>query len=407
MTKTQAIDYGSIPYHKRYDYEYNPPIPLKRVGIVSTLFIPPLVNSSTKYLTVGPKVKDWTFGYHLLHVMGKMDNVKEIQASTARPSALPKDAFHVPETFDRDPKVVEFLRQRAPGEWPDVADNITKQIYGEWIYRQEDTDPELYPFIHKQQKPFDKVLLLIHGGAFVLGSAQMYRRQAYDYTQNTDAAVFTISYRLAPQNPYPCPLIDCVSAYIHLLQNYDSSEIVMMGDSAGGSLVLSTILVLKDMGIRVPAGAVCLSPWVDLTHSFPSFQSNHGIDYLPDMPKDPRLLDRKHYYAANEYLDLPYVSPIWQTDFSGFPPLLIQVGTAEKLCDEVVAFAKKASSFGNSVILETYASHVHTFQIFKFSKGAKAAVERINSWIKNLTAISEFKHYDFDGNYLKEDSFAT
>ncbi|KAJ3259309.1 hypothetical protein HK103_002507 [Boothiomyces macroporosus] len=403
----QAFDYSSIPYHKRYDYEYKPPTPLKRAGMVSALFIPPIVKSSARYFTLGPKLKDWTLGYHvaLLHVMGKMDNVKEIQTSTARPSALPKDAFYVEEYFSRSSNVVEFLKQRAPGEWPDVADEIQEKVYGEWIYRQEDTDPEMYPFIHKQRKPFDKVLLLIHGGAFVLGSAPMYRRNAYDYTQNTDAAAFTISYRLAPQNPYPCPLIDCVSAYIHLLEKFDASKIILMGDSAGGSLVLSTILVLRDMGIKVPAGAVCLSPWVDLTHSFPSFQANHGIDYLPDMPKDPRLLDRKHFYAANEFLDLPYVSPIWATDFSNFPPFLIQVGTAEKLHDEVVAFAKKVSKdSGNKVVLETYESHVHTFQILKFAQGAKAAISRIAKWIMDSPKTSEYKLYDFNGSYLKDGS---
>ncbi|KAJ3324764.1 hypothetical protein HDV06_006072 [Boothiomyces sp. JEL0866] len=411
MAKVEpAVDYNGIPYYKRYDYEYKPPSPLKRAAMVTSLFIPPIVKACTKYFAVGPKLKDWTLGYHvavttLLHVMGKMNNVKEIQASTARPSALPKDAYYEEEHFNRDSKVVEFLKKKAPGEWPDVANDISEPVYGEWIYRQEDSDPELFPFIHKQRKDFDKILLLIHGGAFVLGSAPMYRRNAYDYTQNTSAAAFTISYRLAPQNPYPCPLIDCVSAYLHLLETYDSSKIILMGDSAGGSLALSTILVLRDMGIKAPAGAVCLSPWVDLTHSFPSFQSNHGIDYLPDMPDDPRLLDRKHFYTANEYLGLPYVSPIWATDFTNFPPLLIQVGTAEKLHDEVIAFGKKvAKESGNKVVLETYESHVHTFQILKFAQGAIAAVDRITKWIESATKISEYKHYDFSGNYLKDGS---
>jgi acetyl esterase/lipase len=164
------------------------------------------------------------------------------------------------------------------------------------------------------------------------------------------------NYRLAPQNPYPCALIDVVSGYLHLLKTYPSSKIILAGDSAGGGLVLATLFVLRDMVEELPAGAVCLSPWVDLSHSFPSFHENNIYDYLPKM-KDSRKGTRFQYYTSNENLMHSYVSPIWSDNFNDLPPFLIQVGGIEQLYDEVIELAKKLSSAPfnpPSVVLDVY-----------------------------------------------------
>ena len=88
-------------------------------------------------------------------------------------------------------------------------------------------------------------------------------------------------YRLAPQFPFPCGLHDCLAAYMYLLTVQDPSTILLAGDSAGAGMVVSMLVTMRDQGIPLPAGAILISPWVDLTHSFPSVAGDSPMDYIP------------------------------------------------------------------------------------------------------------------------------
>ncbi|KAE8354649.1 Alpha/Beta hydrolase protein [Aspergillus coremiiformis] len=88
-------------------------------------------------------------------------------------------------------------------------------------------------------------------------------------------------YRLAPQFPFPCSLHDCLAAYLFLLNAHKPEEIIFAGDSAGGGMALSLLVILRDQGLPLPAGAILISPWVDLTHSFPSIVGDNPGDYIP------------------------------------------------------------------------------------------------------------------------------
>lgn len=121
-------------------------------------------------------------------------------------------------------------------------------------------------------------------------------------------------------------------------------------------MVLTVLQIIRDMGLPNPAGGFCLSPWLDLTHSFPSFQLNHLTDYIPHQINDSRLGTRLQYYAPNNYLHHPYVSPIFSDNLKGLPPLLFQTGGAEKLLDEIVTMAEKIREQNGShnITLEVY-----------------------------------------------------
>jgi acetyl esterase/lipase len=73
-----------------------------------------------------------------------------------------------------------------------------------------------------------------------------------------------------------------LAVYLHLLdEKHDPNTIILAGDSAGGGMVLSMLVTLRDQGIPLPAGAILISPWVDLTHSFPSLGGDGKMDYIP------------------------------------------------------------------------------------------------------------------------------
>lgn len=86
------------------------------------------------------------------------------------------------------------------------------------------------------------------------------------------AKAFSPSYRLAPQFPFPCQLHDALTAYLYLTEEaqIQPSQIIVSGDSAGGGTALALLCVLRDRGLPMPAGGCLISPWLDMTHSFPS-----------------------------------------------------------------------------------------------------------------------------------------
>ena len=124
-------------------------------------------------------------------------------------------------------------------------------------------------------------MLYVHGGAFFFGSVDEHRYQMQRHARKLQARVFAPRYRLAPQYPFPCGLHDCLAAYLFLLTVQDSSTILLAGDSAGAGMVISMLVTLRDQGIPLPAGAILVSPWVDLTHSFPSVAGDNSLDYIP------------------------------------------------------------------------------------------------------------------------------
>lgn len=135
----------------------------------------------------------------------------------------------------------------------------------------------------------ETTMLYIHGGGYYWGSINTHRYQVIKYAHKIRGRAFTVNYRKAPQYPWPCPLHDVLAAYLYLIQPppdathkpIPPSKIVFAGDSAGGALCLTMLTVLRDLGRPLPAGAVLISPWVDLTHSFPSIHTNTNTDIIP------------------------------------------------------------------------------------------------------------------------------
>ncbi|KAJ5907367.1 Alpha/beta hydrolase fold-3 [Penicillium taxi] len=127
----------------------------------------------------------------------------------------------------------------------------------------------------------NRIMLYVHGGAYFFGSVDTHRYMLQRHARKLRGRVFAPNYRLAPQYPFPCGLQDCLAAYLWLLKTYDPKEIIIAGDSAGGGMALSLLVIMRDQGIPLPAGAILISPWVDLTHSFPSIVADNPGDYIP------------------------------------------------------------------------------------------------------------------------------
>jgi monoterpene epsilon-lactone hydrolase len=225
----------------------------------------------------------------------------------------------------------------------------------------------------------NRILLFFHGGAYNAGSNASHRDLMGRLSRACALPVLGVDYRLAPEHPFPAALQDASASYDFLLQKgYTPSQIVLGGSSAGGGLLLALMLYLKQQGRPLPSSAVCISPWVDLTQSGDTFQSNEGRDLI----RARRLESSASMYCQGEDRKDPLLSPLYG-DLEGLPPLLIQVGTYELLFDQIQAFAKKAKKQKVAVTLEIWPEMLHSWPLFAsaFPEGAQA-IEKIGEWVR-------------------------
>ncbi len=222
------------------------------------------------------------------------------------------------------------------------------------------------------------VILYLHGGAYALGSVAVHREFLGRLAIACQIKVLAIDYRLAPEHPFPAALEDTLSAYHWLLsQGYDPATTVVAGDSAGGGLALATLLSLRDSKASLPACAVCLSPWLNLTCI--SETSNNNNDPI----LNPAVLSVfARYYAGETDAANPLISPFY-ADLQGLPPLLIQAGTNEILIDEIEQFSEKARQAGVEIVLDRWPGLFHVFQIIPILPETKLSIEKIAKFIHN------------------------
>ncbi|WP_262410587.1 alpha/beta hydrolase [Aquipseudomonas alcaligenes] len=228
----------------------------------------------------------------------------------------------------------------------------------------------------------ERVLLYIHGGAFVAYTPDVYAAMVASWCQALKTRALVVDYRLAPEHPYPHALEECLATYRWLLaQGFNAKDIVIAGDSAGGNLVMAALQHIKADKQPLPSCAVLLSPFLDLTLSGKSALGNASHDPIFTLPFAVAIRD---FYAPADTYSQASVSPLFG-DFSGLPPLLFQVGSTEMLLDDAVRAATKANASGVPVQLEIWTQLPHVFQLIPTLPQTQEAAQRIRSFINQYT----------------------
>ena len=243
-----------------------------------------------------------------------------------------------------------------------------------------DVDGTPGEWISVTSAPGDTVILYLHGGGYVIGSINSHRELISRIARAAGARALAIDYRLAPENPFPAAVEDATKAYRWLLkQGVAPEKIVIAGDSAGGGLTAATLLALRDAGDRLPAAAVCISPWTDLTISGETMVTKADVDPMIK-PADAKFGAERYHGTADP--SHPLISPIF-ADLSGLPPLLIQVGTSEVLLSDSTRLAERAKAAGVDVTLEEWDQMIHVWHFFAFIlPEAQQAIERIGEFVR-------------------------
>jgi len=205
-------------------------------------------------------------------------------------------------------------------------------------------------------------ILYFHGGSFVFGSPETALSLTANLVVKTGFRSFSVDYRLAPEHPFPAGIDDALSAYRDLLdRGEDPATIAFAGDSAGGGLSVTTCLGARDAGLPMPAAILLFSPGLDATRTGESMDTKAGID--PIFTREG-LEPTKDMYLAGQDPRQPMLSPAVFADLTGFPPMLVQVGTNEVLLDDSTRIAARARDAGVDVILDVTADVPHVFQSF-------------------------------------------
>ena len=230
----------------------------------------------------------------------------------------------------------------------------------------------------------DKVILYVHGGGYVMGSAGSHRDMTGRLSQAAGARVLSLNYRLAPEHPFPAPVDDSVAAYRWLLgQGIQASNIAIAGDSAGGGLALAALIAIRDAGEPVPAAGIGISPWVDMEGTGESMTTRAAVD--PVVQKEGLLGMAKIYLGGADPKN-PLAAPL-HANLAGLPPLLIQVGDSETLLDDATRITERAQKADVDVTLKIWDEMPHVWHLFApILPEGRQAIEEIGAFFKEQTA---------------------
>lgn len=262
-------------------------------------------------------------------------------------------------------KMSGMTASRKPGQSTTVGG-----VPGEWQYC-EGAEPQ-------------RTILYLHGGGYALGGPDSHRDMVGAIADTAQAKALILDYRLGPETPFPGAVDDAVAAYQALLDDgEEAGKIFLAGDSAGGGLTAAALVAIKDKGLPMPAGGVCISPWADLTFSGRSMYTKALDDALLSRETLSWMAD---LYLAGQDASHPLASPIY-ADLSGLPPLLIQVGGDEVLLDDSRTLHERAKAAGVDSTLEVWDEMMHVWHLMaKFVPEGKLAMQSIAEFMARHTA---------------------
>ena len=256
------------------------------------------------------------------------------------------------------PRPVGWVERRARIEevgsvWPVADDVVVTPVDAGGVPAEWSVAPGSDP---------SRVLLFFHGGGYCSGSIVSHRRMVTEAGRAAKVRALAVDYRLAPEHPFPAAFDDALSAWRFLRrQGIAAGHIAVGGDSAGGGLTIALINRLRELGEAQPGCAWLCSPWTDLTMSGLTLTSKDTVD--PLIHKNYLEELAAAYVPAGIARKDPRISPLF-SNLDGFPPVLIQVGSAETLLADATRFAEAAGAADVAVTLEVWPHMTHAWHMW-------------------------------------------
>lgn len=247
-----------------------------------------------------------------------------------------------------------------------IGSFMTHEYQSELEYSAVEFENFHAEYITPKKTEHDGIILYLHGGGYVSGNIEYARGFGSLLSANNHIKVLSVAYRLAPEHTFPSALDDAFDAYRYLTENgYSPDKIVLCGESAGGGLVFSLALKLKEENLPMPCGIIAVSPWSDLSMSGESYEKNRD--------KDPSMTRKRLQFYADcytEQVNLPLVSPLF-ADLTGLPPSLIFVGGDEIMLSDSVDLHRKLRQCGCRSLLHVAPDMWHIYLLYGIKQSKK------------------------------------
>ena len=292
-----------------------------------------------------------------------------------------------PETVER--KKIDLVKQLRGSEW------LFKHYIPPIGYKYEKTkvDGIVTEIFSKKKDPSDKVVLVLHGGAYISRMIFYYRIVNKRYSKAAGGGtVIHYEYRCAPEDKYPAALEDTMKIWDWLTKEKGVKEenIITLGDSAGGHLNINLLMKLHDLGRKMPKAAVCLSPWLDMTASGKSYFENYKVDPIfgikgktPSPEEVPALMAKSDVFMWCDGYDRkdPYISPVYAEFDNTYPPLFVTAGGAEMLLSDSETIVEKFKAAGVEAHLDVTPDMCHVFNLYQVFPESQRALRIVDEFI--------------------------
>jgi acetyl esterase/lipase len=232
----------------------------------------------------------------------------------------------------------------------------------------------------------DRVIVYLHGGAFVVGGRFLHRSLMSRIAEQNRATLIAVDYRQLPHHPVSDSVEDGLDAYRHVLDSgVPASRVMIMGDSAGGYLTFQVALAAQAAGLPLPAGLVAMSPLIDFdgTAKIEAASAASCAIFPPNCFDGLAKVVLRAARRAGEAHALP--DPPSRAQLHGLPPSLIQASTAEIVHPDAESMASALHDAGVACELQVWDHQVHVFQAaVGFLPEADQALEEIADFVDQV-----------------------
>ncbi len=270
-----------------------------------------------------------------------------------------------------------LARRLANMEWQKTLDEI------DFEYRMTEEEIAGRPCVRYETagaRRNDLFILYVHGGGLVCGSPRLNASMVLPAIRLTGAEAVGASYTLLPEGRFPTPLDDVDAIYKALLPAQENKRIVILSDSMGCSLALANLLRWRDEGVRLPDRVVLVSPALDGAAESDTYRTLDRHDPLIRSHNGRNAQKLFQFYAPDEDLKNPLISPIYGY-FPGLPPMLVHVGSREVLLGDAARVAEHARRANVESTLRVFDGMFHLFHMHWSLSETKAAHEDIADFI--------------------------
>ncbi|MEV0247433.1 alpha/beta hydrolase [Nocardia sp. NPDC050712] len=241
----------------------------------------------------------------------------------------------------------------------------------EWLWHRDDPGPD---DIERG------AILYFHGGAFIAGGLHSHRRLAARIGRSARLPLLNVAYRQLPEGHITDTVADTLTAYRSLLdRGFRAEHIVFAGDSAGGGLAFAAALAARAAALPLPGAIAAIAPFADFD---PAGKRAHPNDRRDAMLSARALaVPVQRGFARDGVLD-PAWSPV-NHDFTGLPPVLIQVGNTEVLLADSEALARRCAEAGVAHTLQIWDRAIHVFHAgADVLPDARAAIAEVGAFLR-------------------------